>query len=221
MSYQFDFSVITSNWKYLASGLRITAEVTVYSLVIGALVGITIGIMRSSKNGLVRRVAMAYISVFRNTPALVQLFWVYYCLPMLIGIQISAVTSCVIALSAGAAAYIAEIMRAGIQAIDKGQLEAASTIGLSWSQTMRKIVLPQAFRQMVPPLVNEIVTLLKFSSLVSVLGVQDMTYNSQVLSSTTFRPIELYTALGVQYYVVCLLVSRFAAAVEKRMAIGA
>lgn len=216
----FKLSVITDNWPFLAHGLYLTIAITLGSLVIGMVLGLLIGIMRLSKNSALRWIAMAYISVFRNTPGLVQLVWFYYCLPILTGINLTALWACIIALSAGAGAYIAEIVRAGIQGVDKGQVEAAKTIGLTYVQSLRMVILPQAIRTMLPPLVNEIVTLLKFSSLVSVLGVQDMTYQAQVLSTTTFRPIELYTFLGVQYFVICVLISRAAQRIEIRMSKG-
>jgi len=118
------------------------------------------------------------------------------------------------------AAYIAEIIRGGIQAVDRGQVEAARTLGMSHVQTMRKIVLPQAFRRMIPPFVNESVSILKFSSLVSVLGVADLTYQAQVLSTTTFRPIEIFTFIAVVYFVLCTALSYFARRLELRLSVS-
>ena len=113
---------------------------------------------------------------------------------------------------------IAEIFRGGIQSIDRGQVEAARTLGMSHFQTMHKIVLPQAFRRMIPPFVNESVALLKFSSLVSVLGVADLTYQAQVLSTTTFRPIEIFTFIAIVYFVICTIMSYCARLLEIRLA---
>jgi polar amino acid transport system permease protein len=149
---------------------------------------------------------------------LIQLMWVYYCLPILIGIDMSAVPSATLALGVNGAAYVAEIIRGGIQSIDRGQVEAARTLGMSHFQTMRKIVLPQALRRMIPPFVNESVSLLKFSSLVSVLGVADLTYQAQVLSTTTFRPIEIFTFIAVVYFGLCTALSFVANRLERRLA---
>ena len=164
--------------------------------------------------------AIGYIELFRNTPALIQLMWVYYCLPILTGIEMGAAASATVALAINGAAYIAEIIRGGIQGVDRGQVEAARTLGLSYAQTMRKVVLPQAFRRMIPPFVNESVSILKFSSLVSVLGVADLTYQAQVLSTTTFRPIEIFSFIAVVYLVLCSALSLFARRLELRLAVS-
>jgi polar amino acid transport system permease protein len=174
--------------------------------------------MRLSKNWLVYGIATTYIAVLRNTPLLVQLIWVYYCLPLLLGIDVNAVTSCIIALTLHGGAYVGEIVRAGIQSIDVGQEEAAKSIGMTYPQLMRKVILPQAFRRIIPPLANEGVTLLKYSSLVSTLGVADLTYNAQLVATTTFRPLEVYTFLALQYLVLCLVLSYFTYRLELRLA---
>jgi ABC-type amino acid transport system permease subunit len=147
--------------------------------------------------------ASLFVIVLRNTPLLVQLIWVYYCLPIVFGLDLSAVAACVLALSLHGGAYIAEIVRAGIQSIDPGQTEAAKSVGLNYWQTMIHVILPQAIRRIIPPLANEGITLLKYSSLVSTIGVADLTYQAQVVATTTFRPLEIYTALALEYFVLC------------------
>jgi polar amino acid transport system permease protein len=179
-----------------------------------------IALARLSKRKWLYMPAIAYIEVFRNTPALIQLMWVYYCLPILTGIEMSAAASATFALAVNGAAYIAEIIRGGIQSIDRGQVEAGRTLGLSHAQTMRRIVLPQAFRRMIPPFVNESVSILKFSSLVSVLGVADLTYQAQVLSTTSFRPIEIFSFIAVVYFVLCTTLSYLARRLEIRLAVS-
>jgi polar amino acid transport system permease protein len=181
-------------------------------------VGLLVALGRMSKRPWLYALAAGYVEVFRNTPALVQLIWVYYCLPILTGVNLSAPVSATIALAVNGGAYIAEIIRGGIQSVDRGQVEAARTLGMSYAQTMRKVVLPQAFRRMIPPFVNESVALLKFSSLVSVLGVADLTYQAQVLSTTTFRPIEIFTFLAVVYLLLCTAMSYAARLLEMRLA---
>lgn len=214
----FRFGVITDNWYILVSGLGVTLKVTCISLLCGMIIGIILGVMRLSENRILSTLALGYVAILRNTPALIQLIWVYYCLPLLIGVDLEATTSCVVALSLHAGAYIGEIVRGGIQSIEQGQVEAARTIGLSKLQTMQRIILPQALRRMIPPLVNEGISLLKYSSLVSVLGVADLTYQAQVLSTTTFRPLEVFTFLGIEYFVLCTIASYGAHLLELRLA---
>ena len=214
----FRFGVIADNWYILVSGLGITLKVTCLSLFCGMVLGILLGVMRLSSNRFLAALALGYVAVLRNTPVLIQLTWVYYCLPLLVGFDLEAVTACIVALSLHAGGYICEIVRGGIQSIDQGQMEAARTIGLSKLQTMSRIVLPQALRRMIPPLVNDGISLLKYSSLVSVLGVADLTYQAQVLSTTTFRPLEVFTFLGVEYFALCSIASYGAHVLEVRLA---
>lgn len=155
MNYHFHWGIVGQNLGYLLHGIWLTLAVTAVSLAVAIVIGLVIGIMRISSKGVLKRVAGVYVEVFRNTPTLVQLIWVYYCLPVLTGINLSPTSSCIFALSINSAAYVAEIFRAGIQAVPSGQLEAARSIGMSYSKAMRKIILPQAVRQMIPPFVNE------------------------------------------------------------------
>ena len=220
MNYAFKFDVVWGNLGFLLSGIQVTLLVTAAALGSGLVVGLFVALARMSKRRWLQIPAIAYIEIFRNTPALIQLMWVYYCLPILTGLEMSAAASATLALAVNGAAYIAEIIRGGIQAVDRGQVEAARTLGMSHVQTMRKIVLPQAFRRMIPPFVNESVSILKFSSLVSVLGVADLTYQAQVLSTTTFRPIEIFTFIAVVYFVLCTALSYFARRLELRLSVS-
>ncbi|MCE2482050.1 MAG: amino acid ABC transporter permease [Alphaproteobacteria bacterium] len=217
MSYEFHFNVVRDYWEFLIEGIWLTLGVTGGALASSMVLGLVLGVLRLADAPWLRYPAMAYIETFRNTPALVQLIWVYYCLPILTGLDLNAAVSCGVALAMYGAAYNAEIFRAGIQSIERGQIEAAHSIGLSAFHTFRHIVLPQAFRRMIPPLVNESITLLKFSSLVSVLGVADLTYQAQVLATTTFRPIEIFTFIAAIYFVLCGFLAVLARVVERRM----
>lgn len=218
MGYDFNWGIVLSNADYLVRGLQITLLVTFASLAVGCVAGTAIGILRISRFKPVAWLAWAYIEVMRNTPVLVQLIWVYYCVPILFNVDFGVITSCIIALSLQAAAFIGEIVRGGIRGIDRGQVEAARTIGLSGAQAMRYVILPQALRRMIAPLVNETVSLVKNSSLVSMLGVMDLTYQAQTLATTTFRPIEIFTFLALEYLVLCGLLSFAASLFERRLA---
>lgn len=220
MDYSLRLHVVTDNWVFLVSGIYATLAVTLGALAIGVALGLPTGMARLSRRRWLSMPAVAYIEVFRNTPALVQLIWIYYCLPILTGINMSAAVSCTIALGLNAAAYIAEIFRAGIQAVDRGQVDAARSVGMSYFQTLRKVILPQAFRRMIPAFVNETVSLVKYSSLVSVLGVADLTYQAQSLSTTSYRPIEVFTFIALVYFLICTLLSYLARRLELRMAVS-
>ncbi len=220
MDYSFQFNVVWDNIGWLLEGIRVTLIVTFGSLSSGLVFGLLLGMVRLSERRWLSRLAQVYVEIFRNTPALVQLIWVYYCLPILTGLDLNAITSCTVALALYGTAYIAEIFRAGIKSVDIGQVEAAQSIGLTYMQSMWSVVLPQAVRRMIPPLVNESITLLKFSSLVSVLGVADLTYQAQVLSTTTFRPIEIFTAIAVIYFLLCGVMAVASQQLERRMAVS-
>lgn len=220
MEYSFQFNAVWNNWPFLLEGVWLTLAVTAGALGSSLIMGLLICVARMAQARWIAYPARLYIEFFRNTPALVQLIWVYYCLPILTGIDLSAAVSCTVALALYGTAYNAEIFRAGIESIERGQIEAARSLGLTKFRTMTEIVLPQAIRRMVPPLVNEGVTLLKFSSLVSVLGVADLTYQAQVLATTTFRPIEIFTAIAVVYFVLCGVLAMMARRVELRMGGG-
>jgi polar amino acid transport system permease protein len=218
--YSVRLNVVTDNWLFLVSGINATLAVTAGALALGVALGLPLGMARLSVRRWLSAPSVAYIEVFRNTPALVQLIWIYYCLPILAGINMSATLSCTVALGLNAAAYIAEIFRAGIQSIDRGQVDAARSLGMSYLQAMRKVVLPQAFRRMIPAFVNETVSLIKYSSLVSVLGVADLTYQAQALSTTSYRPIEVFTFIAFVYFLVCTLLSYLARRLELRLAVS-
>lgn len=202
MGYTWHFNVI---WDYrivFLRGATITAQLTVGSLLIGVLLGLILGMMRSSHFKLLRGPATFYIEFFRATPVLVQLVWLYYSLPILAGVQMGNVASVTVGLGLHAAAYFAEIFRAGINSIDRGQLDAAKSIGMIYWQMMWRIVLPQAVRRMIPPIINEFATLIKLTTLGSVLAVYELLHESNNLINNTYRPLEVYTALAVAFAVI-------------------
>ena len=218
MDYTFEFFIVWRIKDYLLGGLVFTSQVSLYSLIAALLIGLVVGTLTLAKKRFISVLAQAYVEVFRNTPALVQLMWIYYALPLFLPVNLTAFSSCVIALGMNSGAYMAEVFRAGIQSVDEGQIEAARSLGLSHFQAMRKIILPQAVRTMIPPFVNQVVSLVKWSSLVSAVGVADLTYRAQVLSSRFFRPIEIFTSTAVIYFSLCAILSYFSRHLEKRLA---
>jgi His/Glu/Gln/Arg/opine family amino acid ABC transporter permease subunit len=218
MNYTFHFGIVFQKLPYLLGGVLLTLRVMAISFILAFLVGLLVGALRLSKRRFYSIPAAAYVEVCRNTPALVQLIWIFYCLPLFTGIDIDPTTASIIALAINAGAYMAEDFRAGIQSVDKGQTEAARSLGMSHRQAMQKIVIPQALRVLIPPLVNHAVSLMKWSALVSVLGVADLTYRAQVLSTQTFRPLEIFTATGLVYLIMSMTLSYVVRTLERRWA---
>jgi polar amino acid transport system permease protein len=202
MSYNWYFQVVWDYRQVFVRGAEITGELTVGALVIGYSLGLTLGLCRSSKIRFLRWPAAVYIELFRSTPILVQLVWLYYALPILSGVQMDNVVSASVGIGLHEAAYIAEIFRAGIKSIDRGQLDAAKSIGMRYFQAMRRIILPQAVRRMIPPFINEFATLIKLTTLGSVLAVGELLHESENLINNTYRPLEVYTALAVAFLII-------------------
>lgn len=190
----------------LLQGALITLLLTAFSVVLGLIGGILLGTGRLSTIAPLRLATRAYIDFFRGTPLLVQIFMIYFGIPALtsglgLNFKFEQFWAAVTALSLNSAAYLAEIVRAGIQSIEKGQWEAAEAMGLNPLQTMRYIVFPQAFRRMIPPLGNEFITLLKDTSLVAVIGYQELFRNGQLIVASNYRSFEIYTAVAFVYLI--------------------
>jgi polar amino acid transport system permease protein len=162
------------------------------------------------------QIAYVYIDFFRTTPALVQLIWIFYVLPIILGLNLSPFTSGVIALSLNAGAFLAEVFRSGLQSISQGQHDAAYVLGLRRDQTWLRIIFPQAFRRVLPATGNVLIGLLKDSSLLSVVAVPELTYQMQTHVAVTFRPLELYTGLAIMYFVLTYPMSLAVSALERR-----
>ncbi|GAB1481962.1 amino acid ABC transporter permease [Treponema sp.] len=200
---------------FVPDGLAVTFGVTIASIACSLVIGLFAGLGRISQVTLINRVATVYVEVIRGIPLLVQLFYLYYALGQ--WMKISGPTAAILAMSICYGAYMAEIFRAGIQAIPKGQTEAALALGLSPAQTMRKVVLPQTIKVILPPIGNEFIALLKDSSLVSILAVADLLRRGREYASTSFRYFESYTVIALIYLVMTLFFSRLVAMMEERL----
>jgi polar amino acid transport system permease protein len=180
-----DFQKVITAMPALLQGTLLTIELTLVSVSVGIVLGLFLALARISKNILLDNFAKFYIWFFRGTPLLLQIFFVYYALPTLLPISISNITAAFIALSLNSGAYLAEIIRAAIQSIDKGQMEAAKALGMSYTQAMRRIVIPQSYRRLIPPVGNEMIALLKDSSLVSVIAMFELMRTTSVLANSS------------------------------------
>jgi len=202
--------------KFLPDGILRTFEVTVFSIIIALVIGLFAGLGRISRITVINRIATIYVEVIRGIPLLVQLFYIYYALGKIV--QLPRLTSAVIAMSICYGAYMGEIFRAGIQSIPKGQMEAALALGLTRNQAMRKIIIPQTLRMILPPVGNEFIALLKDSSLVSILAVSDLLRRGREYASTSFEYFETYTMVALVYLVMTLFFSKLVAIMEERLA---
>lgn len=212
----FRFDVIMNAIPLLIEGAIFTIEITVLSVAIGIVIGLFVGIGRISKIKIIKWLSAVYVDFIRGTPLLVQIFLIYFALPVVTGIKMNPFIAAVTACSINSGAYVAEIFRAGIQSIDNGQMEAGRSLGLSWIQTMRYIIVPQAFKRVIPPLGNEFIALLKDSSLVSVIGFEELTRRGQLVIARTYASLEVWICVALIYLVMTFSISRFVAYLERR-----
>ncbi len=205
------------NLGFLAQGLWQTVSISLVSIVISITIGVVVALMALSKRRSVRAVNRTYVEVFRAIPLLVLLLWVYYGLPVVLGLQFGVFAAGVIALAISDSAFEAEIFRGGIQSVELGQREAAQALGLTSWQAMRLVILPQALRRILPALGNQFVYVLKMSSLISVIGLQELTRRANELTLVEYRPLEIYTALVIEYLLLILVASWMVRKLEQRL----
>jgi len=196
-----------NNLDFLIGGVGNTIAVSLCAMFLSVAVGLCIGVMGMAKSRYLRGFARVYVEAFRSVPILVMLLWVFYGLPVLIGLRLDVFSAAVLALALCDSAFEAEIFRGGIQSIERGQHEAADSIGLTWWHKMRFIILPQAIRRILPPLGNQFVYVTKMSSLASVIGLGELTRQANELVVTLYRPLEIYTILVLEYLVLILVIS--------------
>ena len=212
----FDFDLVTRSFPLLLLGAGVTIQITALSVGFGLVIGVFMGMARLSKMWVIRSFAAVYVDFIRGTPLLVQIFLIYFALPIVIGQRIDPFVAAITACSINSGAYVAEIFRGGIQSIDKGQMEAGRSLGMTWWQTMRFIVLPQAFKRVIPPLGNEFIAMLKDSSLVSVIGFEELTRRGQLIIARTYGSFEIWLTVAFIYLVMTLSISRLVAYLERR-----
>lgn len=211
-----DFELIEKALPILLLGAGVTIEITAVSVFIGFCIGLFVGIARICKVKVLRILAAIYADCIRGTPLLVQIFLIYFALPIVTGQRVEPFVAAVAACGINSGAYVSEIFRAGIQAIDVGQMEAGRSLGLSWWQTMYYIILPQAVRNILPPLGNEFIAMLKDSSLVSVIGFEELTRRGQLIIAQTYGSFEIWSTVAVLYLIMTLAISRVVAMLEKK-----
>lgn len=220
------FSLVLKHKSFLLQGTLVTILITIGAVILGLFLGLIAGMGRISRNPFIRGVAGFYVTVLRGTPMLLQILFVFFGIPQIYNgltgqsLSFDPILAGICALGINSGAYVAEIVRAGIQSIDSGQMEAARSLGLTHNQAMTLIILPQAFRRIIPPLVNELIVLLKDSSLVSTIGAGELMYSARVMGARYYEYVQFLVGAALIYLFLTFIISRLAAILERRLAIG-
>jgi len=217
MEYTWDFAIVARNFPVLLRGVLVTLELWAIAFPLGMAVGFVVSLARVSGKPWLNGPAIAYVEVFRNTPVLVQLIWFYYAFPIILGHQLGPISAAILGLTLNTSAYCAEIFRGGIQSIAAGQWEGARALGMSYSMAMRRVVLPQVGKRMLPAFTNRAIELAKVTSLASILTVHELMYQGRLLSSTYYRPLEILTVVALIYFILIYPGSYFSARLERKL----
>ncbi|MBS0241472.1 MAG: amino acid ABC transporter permease [Proteobacteria bacterium] len=217
MNYVWDFAILGKYSHLFWKGLGWTVAYTIGTVALGTVLGLFVGIVRIRRIPVVDWLLVAYIELFRCTPLLVQLIWFYYAFPVVIGLNIPAHLAAVAVLTLYGAAFYAEIFRGGIESLERGQWDAAAALGLRPWYVLRLVILPQAVKRMLPPYVNQSVTQLKNTSLVSVIAVPDLVYNATLINADTYRPLEVYTVVAAIYFAILFPITLLSRQLERGM----
>lgn len=217
MAFQFKPAVMLETLPLLTEGVELTIYITILGLAFGFVIGTASGLGRISQNKFTRALSSIYIEIIRGTPMIVQALFLYFGVPLISGVRINPITAGVITIAVNSGAYIAEIVRGAIQSIDAGQFEAGRSIGLTRHQTMLSIIWPQAFRRMIPPLGNQFIISLKDTSLLTVIGVAELTRSGQEIVAVNFRSFEVYLTVAIVYLCMTLSIAKALRWYEKKL----
>ena len=218
MDYEFRFDIVWNNLPLLLEGVQTTIILSLLTMILGTIIGLFVAIVRLRARKIFALPLIVYVEVFRGTPGLIQIVWIYYCLPIVTGLQLDALTSLVIAMALNVGSYLSEVFRAGIQAVNKGHIEAAVALGFQPGQITRRVVVPQAAYRMIPAIGNVFVSAIKLSSLCSVLGMSELMYQGQIIIANFFRPIEVFTVVAIMYLIMAYTTSLFMMYLEWKLA---
>jgi arginine/lysine/histidine transport system permease protein len=224
-----DFSFLSRYYMFFLNGAKNTILLAFFTVILGVALGVILALMKISKNKIISFISTAYIEFVRGTPLLVQLYLVFYGLPMiginfpdipLFGDNFPRFMAAVVAMSLNSGAYVAEIIRAGIQAVDKGQMEASRSLGMGHTAAMKYVIIPQAIKNILPALGNEFVVIIKESSIVSVIGIHELMYNADTVRGNTFKPFAPLVVAAVMYFIMTFTMSKLLGIAERRMKAG-
>ena len=214
---QFNWLGVVDYIPALLQGLYYTLLISVVGLIIGFILGAIFGLGRISRSKILYGISAVYVEVLRGTPVLVQAIWIYFALPLIVGFNIPSLAAGIIVIGLNSGAYIAEIVRGAVQSVEKGQMEAGRSLGLSRHLTMRYVIWPQAFKRMIPPLGNQFIISIKDTSLLSVILVPELLYQGRAIASNHFNAVEIYTTVAVFYLAITLTLSLVLRGVERRL----
>ncbi|SIO72078.1 amino acid ABC transporter membrane protein 1, PAAT family [Burkholderia sp. GAS332] len=220
MNYTWDFNAVWRSGDLLLGGFVNTALLTGTCLVVALPLGLVLALMRLSRASILRYISGAYINIFRAAPSLVLIMWFYFALPVLIKVELNSYGAAVLAIGLQSAAYMAEVFRGGMQAIHRGQWEAADSIGLSRGVALRLIILPQAVKLMIPVFLIRFAELVKATTLASVITYGEIVYRANEVSSSTYRPLETFTTIALLFFVLIFSITSFSKLIEKRLVAG-
>ncbi|WP_313757035.1 amino acid ABC transporter permease [Tissierella sp.] len=216
-----DLEFLMEYYSYFLSGTATTLLISFFGVIFGTIIGIFLALMKLSSNKVLRGISSTYIEIVRGTPLILQIYLVYYGLPKVLPfLPDSRLFLGTMAIFLNSAAYVAEIIRAGIQSIDKGQMEAGRSLGMPYGMTMRYIIIPQAFKNILPALGNEFIVLIKESAIISVIAVHDIMYNADTLRGITYRPFAPLIYAGIIYFVITFSLSKLVGILERRLGSG-
>jgi polar amino acid transport system permease protein len=218
MDYEFRFDIVLNNLPLLLEGVKTTIVLSLLTMVLGTIIGLFVAVVRLRARKIFSFPLIVYVEVFRGTPGLIQIVWIYYCLPIVTGLQLDALTSLVIAMALNVGSYLSEVFRAGIQGVNKGHIDAAVALGFQPGQITRRVVVPQAAYRMIPAIGNVFVSAIKLSSLCSVLGMSELMYQGQIIIANFFRPIEVFTVVAIIYLLMAYTTSLFMMYLEWKLA---
>lgn len=220
MAYEWNFGPVLASLPQLAEGALFTLKLVVSSLCIAVPFGTILGILRYQRVPVLSAVAAVYIDLFRSSVMLVLICWCYYALPILIGVNLSTFAACTLAIGLQMSAFMAEVVRGGIQSISPGQWEASRALGMGPNKSLRYIILPQAFRRMVPVFFLILIELIKNTALAGVVTYPEIFYQASTIASVSYRPIETFTLVGGMYFTIIFILSRIAQYTQRRLAVS-
>ena len=212
--------LLKDSFPSLLSGLGVTIEIAVISLILAVILGIILGIFSISTSKILKGIATVYIYIVRGTPLMIQALFLFFGVGQAFGIRFDPMVAAIITLTINASAYMAEIFRGGIQAIDNGQMEAARSLGLSYSKTMRKVILPQAVKIMIPSILNQFIVTLKDTSILSVISIRELTATGQIIIARNYKALEMYAIVACMYLILITVLTLVSSYIERKISYG-
>jgi glutamine transport system permease protein len=209
------FKLLSASLPSLMQGISVTIKIAAISLIAATFIGLVVGIINIGHNKILKPIAVFYISLIRGTPIIVQAFFLYFGIPSIANIKIQAFTAGIIVMTLNAGAYMAEIFRGGIQAVDKGQMEAARSLGLPYNKAMIKVVLPQAVRKMIPAIINQFIISIKDTSILTVIGIRELTQSGEIIIAATYKAFTIWSVVAVMYFILITILSVISKKVER------